>query len=160
MEGTSCPEARYGHFGQRYPCPAHQHCDGSLEIGIIKNLHCIFLHCFKGCGSKENDVLQNTGAICVFIRPPVCPFIHPPIYPEPYNSPELGVYGWMNRRMDGQKDRWMDAQIPLYSTGHRPLWGCCPKKERRKMANFDDGSLGIEGTERRLEGGGEQKYGP
>ena len=38
-----------------------------------------------------------------------------------------GRGGQTNGRTDGQMDRHMHRFL-LYSLGHHPLWGCCPKK--------------------------------
>ena len=58
-------------------------------------------------------------SVCPSIRLSVRPSIH--ICPEPYIGWLAGGGGWTNGQTDGQTHRF-----PLYSTGHRSLWGCCP----------------------------------
>ena len=102
---TSRPEAR---DGQRYPCPAHQHCSSSLEVG-------------RAVAPKGTISCRIQGkSVHTSISLSICPSIHP-------SRALQWLAGWgggINGQMDGRMYRF-----PLYSTGHHPLWGRCPKMD-------------------------------
>ena len=86
-EEINRPEAIYG---QRYPCPAHQHCNGSFEVGRASDP--------KGTMSCR---IQGESVL----RPFICPSVSPSICPEPSSG---WLAGWGG---DVRTDRWMDVRI-------------------------------------------------
>ena len=62
-----------------------------------------------------------------------------------------GTNGRTNERTNGR------TKVPLCSTGLRPLWGRCPKREGKGERDGDGGNEmeGVRGREGRREGGNE-----